>query len=57
MDAAALKRLREDLNLVADEDYLVLLSIAERLSPGVYFRVEGNPDLLPGLILEVFQSF
>lgn len=49
--------MRENLDLQVDEDYFVVLSIAERLSPGIYCKVERNPELLPELIQELFESF
>jgi hypothetical protein len=49
--------MRENLDLQVEEDYYVVLSIAESLSPGIYCKVERNPELLPELIQELFESF
>lgn len=57
MDSEAIERMRENLDLQVEEDYFVVLSIAERLSPGIYCKVERNPELLPELIQELFESF
>lgn len=57
LGSEAIERMRENLDLQADEDYFVMLSVAERLSPGIYCRVERNPELLPELIQELFESF
>ncbi len=57
LDTATIEKMRADLDLQVDEDYFLLLNMAEKVSPGLYCKVERNPDLLPDLILELFESF
>jgi len=55
---SAVKRLKEDMDLSQnDEDFYVVLNMAEKISSGVYFKVEGDPYLLPEYFLELFESF
>ena len=38
-----LNRIRKDLSLTSDSDYSVLLAIAEKLKPGSYVILAGDP--------------
>ncbi len=56
MDAVAKQQMRADLDLNSEDDYMVILNIAEKLSPGIYARVE-NPDIFLDHVFDFFQSF
>jgi len=45
------------LDLNEEADFLVLLAIAERLSPGIYVTLQGNPAALQEEITKLFESF
>lgn len=52
-----LKKLRTDLDLLPDADFLLLLGVAERLSPGIYFALAGDPATIEEKFIELFESF
>lgn len=52
-----IQRIREDLKLTADADFLAVLGVAEKLSPGVYMTLAGDPLLMEERFIELFESF
>lgn len=40
-----------------ETDFLILLGVAERISPGIYVTVKGNPAALQDEIVKIFDTF
>ncbi len=57
MEATVARKIRAELDLNEEADFLVLLAIAERLSPGIYVTLQGNPAALQEEITKLFESF
>jgi hypothetical protein len=51
------KRLRADLGARDAADFSVLLGIAERLRPGSYHALGGDPSYIEEQLLDMFESF
>jgi hypothetical protein len=49
--------MRAELELEPEQDFLVVLAVAERLSPGIYTTLVGNPAALEDKFIELFESF
>lgn len=43
-----------DLDLTSEADFSVLLGIAEKLSPGIYVALAGDPQLIAEKVMEIF---
>jgi len=54
---STIKKLRTDLQLTVDGDYAVLLGLAEKLSPGIYADLAGDPASIEERFIELFESF
>jgi len=54
---STIKKLRTDLQLTLDGDYAVLLGLAEKLSPGIYADLAGDPASIEERFIELFESF
>eukprot|EP01113_Clastostelium_recurvatum_P002350 TRINITY_DN1097_c0_g1_i4.p1 TRINITY_DN1097_c0_g1~~TRINITY_DN1097_c0_g1_i4.p1 ORF type:complete len:649 (-),score=122.12 TRINITY_DN1097_c0_g1_i4:12-1958(-) len=52
-----LKRVRADLGLTGDQDFWLLLGIAEKLWPGIYVTLAGDPAYIEERFIELFESF
>ena len=57
LESSALKKMRQDLELTSDADFFLLLGVAERLSPGIYFALAGDPATIEEKFIELFESF
>jgi hypothetical protein len=57
LELEVMQRIREDLKLSADADFLVILGMAEKLSPGIYTTLAGDPLLMEERFIELFESF
>jgi len=51
------KRIRVDLALTSEADFSVLLGIAEKLKPGIYVALAGDPTTIEEKFIELFESF
>jgi len=51
------KRIRTDLSLLAESDFTLLLAIAEKLKPGSYVTLAGDPTTIEEKFIELFESF
>jgi hypothetical protein len=51
------KRIRTDLSIPHDADFDVLLAIAEKLRPGSYVTLAGDPTTIEEKFIELFESF
>lgn len=47
----------QDLNLTEQALFLMILGVAEKLSPGIYFRVLGDPLSMEDKFREMIDSF
>ena len=43
LDHAAKRQLRQDLQLATEDDYAIVLTRAEKLHPGIYTFLNGDP--------------
>lgn len=57
MDMGLVQSMRAELELEPEQDFLVVLAVAERLSPGIYTTLVGNPAALEDKFIELFESF
>lgn len=57
LELETIQRIRQDLKLSADADFLVILGVAEKLSPGIYTTLAGDPLLMEERFIELFESF
>jgi len=57
LEASIVKKIRSDLDLTAESDFAVLLGIAEKLSPGMYVALAGDPASIEAKFVELFESF
>jgi len=57
LEAAIVKKIRTDLDLLLDTDFNVLLGIAEKLNPGIYTALAGDPASIELKFIELFESF
>lgn len=56
-DRESLQRnIKLDLNL-ADNDFLIIVAVAERLKPGIFVDLFGDPHVLEEKITSVFKNF
>eukprot|EP00002_Diphylleia_rotans_P041212 TRINITY_DN9975_c0_g1_i1.p1 TRINITY_DN9975_c0_g1~~TRINITY_DN9975_c0_g1_i1.p1 ORF type:complete len:626 (+),score=101.92 TRINITY_DN9975_c0_g1_i1:83-1960(+) len=51
------EKIRAQLGIISDLDYNILLCVAERLQPGTYLMLNGDPAVLEERFLELFNSF
>jgi len=51
------KRIRNDLGLREDSCFNLLLGIAEKLKPGIYYTVVGNQAWIEEKLIELFERF
>jgi len=51
------KRIRNDLGLREDSCFNLLLGIAEKLKPGIYYTVVGNQARIEEILIELFERF
>jgi len=51
------KRIRNDLGLREDTCFNLLLGIAEKLKPGIYYTVVGNQAWIEEKLIELFERF
>jgi hypothetical protein len=56
LEAASKAQMRFDLDLQHEDDYLLLLHLADTMQPGIYTEVE-NPDIFLHNVLEFFDNF
>eukprot|EP00004_Rigifila_ramosa_P006273 TRINITY_DN1696_c0_g1_i2.p1 TRINITY_DN1696_c0_g1~~TRINITY_DN1696_c0_g1_i2.p1 ORF type:complete len:408 (+),score=107.64 TRINITY_DN1696_c0_g1_i2:180-1403(+) len=52
-----LKRMKSELGILSDQDLAVYLGIAEKLQPGIYTALHGDPITIEEKFLELFESF
>jgi len=57
LEASVVKKIRADLDLNNDADFTVLLGIAEKVSPGIYVALAGDPASIEAKFVELFESF
>jgi len=57
LEASVVRKIRQDLDLTSDSDFAVLLGIAEKLSPGIYVALAGDPASIQQKFVELFDSF
>lgn len=57
LEVGTIQSIRDDLKLSADADFLVVLGVAEKLSPGIYLILAGDPLLMEERFMELFESF
>ncbi|ELR24884.1 uncharacterized protein ACA1_175590 [Acanthamoeba castellanii str. Neff] len=57
VDMGLVQSMRAELELEPEQDFLVVLAVAERLSPGIYTTLVGNPAALEDKFIELFESF
>lgn len=57
LEATVTRKIRAELDMNDEADFLVLLAVAERLSPGIYITLQGNPAALQEEITKLFESF
>jgi hypothetical protein len=43
LEIAIVKKIKLDLDIVSEQDFAVLLGIAEKTSPGIYVALAGDP--------------
>jgi len=51
------KKIRNDLGLREDSCFNLLLGIAEKLKPGIYYTVVGNQAWIEEKLIELFERF
>jgi len=56
LDPGIIKKIRQDLDL-SDQCFTVLLGIAEKMSPGIYITLVGDPGKIEEKFIELFESF
>jgi hypothetical protein len=49
--------IRTALELEQELDFLLVLSVAERLAPGIYVTLIGDPAALEDKFIQLFESF
>ena len=49
--------MRDALELKDGEDYNVMLGIAEKLAPGIYVKIAGDPESMEERFMELFENF
>jgi hypothetical protein len=54
---ALVQGLRAELELEQEQDFLVVLAVADRLSPGIHTTLVGNPAALEDKFIQLFESF
>jgi len=57
LEASIVKKIRIDLDISSEADFSVLLGIAEKLSPGIYVALAGDPASIEEKFVELFESF
>jgi len=57
LEASIVKKIRVDLDISSEADFTVLLGIAEKLSPGMYVALAGDPASIEAKFVELFESF
>eukprot|EP01117_Protostelium_nocturnum_P018020 TRINITY_DN7438_c0_g1_i1.p1 TRINITY_DN7438_c0_g1~~TRINITY_DN7438_c0_g1_i1.p1 ORF type:complete len:491 (-),score=132.98 TRINITY_DN7438_c0_g1_i1:194-1666(-) len=58
LDANTVKKIRVDMELSIESDFYLLLGIAEKLFPGIYVMLAGDPAFFIELkFIELFESF
>ena len=53
----AKRQLRQDLQLVTEADYSIVLTRAEKLHPGIYTFLKGDPRQNADRVQALFESF
>eukprot|EP01121_Diplochlamys_sp_Union-15-3_P015612 TRINITY_DN5203_c0_g1_i1.p1 TRINITY_DN5203_c0_g1~~TRINITY_DN5203_c0_g1_i1.p1 ORF type:complete len:318 (-),score=52.49 TRINITY_DN5203_c0_g1_i1:50-1003(-) len=56
LDPGIIKKIRQDLDL-SEADFTVLLGLAEKMSPGIYVTLVGDPGKIERKFIELFESF
>mmetsp|Transcript_24596 Transcript_24596/g.27363 ORF Transcript_24596/g.27363 Transcript_24596/m.27363 type:complete len:475 (+) Transcript_24596:94-1518(+) len=56
LDPNAVKKIRQDLGLT-ETCFTVLLGIAEKLQPGIYVKLVGDPGMIEAKFIELFENF
>jgi len=57
MEQSVVKRIRTDLDLLHEGDFSLLLAVAEKMSPGIYVALSGDPSQIEEKLIELFESF
>jgi len=57
LEHTIVKKVRADLDLGNENDFGVLLGISEKLSPGIYVALAGDPASIEEKFVELFESF
>ena len=57
LNDAAKRQLRQDLQLVTEADYSIVLTRAEKLHPGIYTFLKGDPRQNADRVQALFESF
>jgi len=57
LEASIVKKIRFDLDIASEADFSVLLGIAEKLEPGIYIALAGDPASIEEKFVELFESF
>jgi hypothetical protein len=57
LEASVVKKIRIDLDITTEADFSVLLGIAEKLEPGIYVALAGDPASIEEKFVELFESF
>jgi len=57
LEASIVKKIRLDLEMSSEADFSIVLGIAEKLSPGIYVALAGDPASIELKFVELFESF
>ena len=57
LNDAAKRQIRQDLQLVTEADYSIVLTRAEKLHPGIYTFLKGDPRQNADRVQALFESF
>jgi hypothetical protein len=55
LEERIVKKIKTDLELFSESDFTVLLGIAEKLSPGIYVALAGDPATIAEKVIEIFE--
>ncbi len=55
MEEKIVRKIRMDLDLNTEPDFTVLLGVAEKLSPGIYVALAGDPATIAEKVIEIFE--
>jgi hypothetical protein len=57
IELGVVRKIRTDLEITNDGDYFVVLGLAEKLAPGSYVALRGDPSSIEEKFIELFENF